>query len=657
MITDSTYRVKKLHYRGPFTVKVPGSKSITNRALMLAAMSDRRCVLDGVLFSDDSAAFLDCLDRLGFELDTDEPEERVVIQGTGGEIPNRSAAINVRSAGTAARFLTVMLALAGGDYEINSSTQMMRRPMEPLISILRSGGVEFEFLGEEGHFPFKLHSHGVDLKSVTVDTTVSSQFTSALLMAGTLLDNGLDITVTGNRTDGAYIKMTLAMMKQFGIDVGRDGTRLRVDGGTRYGVERYVIEPDVSAASYFYSLAPLLGSDVRVNGVHRQSLQGDIKYVELLEGLGCRLSDSETGLWVLGSGVGSYPGIKADMKDFSDQAMTMAAVAVYAESATDITGIGHIRYQESDRMAAIITELNRMGVDCVQLPEEEGIRIIPGVPAPALVETYEDHRMAMAFALTGVRTEGIVINNPSCCRKTFENYFEVLDSLYVKPDVKAILIDNDNTMMDFEACARNAVRASFERAKLRYTDELAKRYILHNNHMWERLEKREITRQQLFDMRWQTFFDSEGISFDGIEFERIYRDELEKQHVTFEGLDELLSYLSGRYDIYIATNGAAVSQQKRIKDAGIDVYFKDCFISELIGADKPSYEYFDKCMERIGLPADKVMIIGDSLTADMKGGADYGLVTCWFNNKHMKNISGIHCDYVAESYNDIMQIL
>ena len=428
---EPIYRVKPLKKKGMFGVSVPGSKSMTNRALMLAALSSETCTLDGVLFSEDSRAFLDCLKKLGFQLEIEENDKRVTICGTGGSIPNPQAQIHVQSAGTAARFLTVMLAFAGGDYEIRSSQQMAGRPMEPLLSVLAQGGAQIDYHGEAGHFPFTLHAQGMALTEVTIDTSVSSQFASALFMAATLLPNGLTVHMEGSRTAGSYIRMTLAMMEQFGITVQKRGENCYyVEGGQRFGKTQYAIEPDVSGAAYFYSLAPLLGVDVLVRGVHEQSLQGDIRYVGLLKELGCVLEDKEEGLIVRGTGITHYAGLCVDMRDFSDQTMTMAALAVYADSETKIIGVGHIRSQESDRIAAIVNELTRMGVHCEELPGDEGIRIVPGTPKPALIETYRDHRMAMAFTLIGLRTDGIAIHDPGCCKKTFENYFEVLEELY-----------------------------------------------------------------------------------------------------------------------------------------------------------------------------------------------------------------------------------
>lgn len=432
---EQIYHVKKWTPKSPVKIIVPGSKSITNRALMLSAMSNCTCTLDGVLFSDDSRAFLSCLLSLGFDVKINEDTKQVIIQGTGGIIPNSNAVINVRSAGTAARFLTVMLALAGGDYEMQSSAQMAKRPMQPLLSILEDAGAKIEYLGEEGHFPFMLHAHDLNFSNASIDTSLSSQFASALLMAGCLLPEGLTLTMTGSRTSGSYIQMTLSIMEQFGIcfteKKNDDGEKTYIiPGKQKFGVSNFLIEPDLSGAAYFYSLAPLFGIDVLVRNVHLNSLQGDIKYVELLSKLGGRLDDTEEGLWLKGSGISHFAGQTVDMKDYSDQSMTFAAVSVFADTVTEIVNIGHIRFQETNRMAAIINELTRMGIRCEEIPEKEGIRIYPDKPTPALIQTYDDHRMAMAFTLVGLKCDGIDIDNPGCCAKTFENYFDLIDSLY-----------------------------------------------------------------------------------------------------------------------------------------------------------------------------------------------------------------------------------
>ena len=427
------YRVRPLMGSEHIKVEVPGSKSITNRALMLAALGNETCALKGVLFSDDSRAFLSCLQELGFDVKIEEDKKIVTIAGLGGNIPNRNATINVRSAGTAARFLTVMLAFAGGHYTLNSSEQMKKRPMEPLLTELRKAGVKITCLEKEGHFPFVIESEDVKIREITIDTNISSQFASALLMSATLLPNGLTLHMSGERSSGAYVLMTLSMLEQFGIQVEKNGADCEIGAGQSYGLKEYDIEPDMSAACYFYAMAAILNRKVTVVGTHEAvSLQGDKKFLGVLRELGCQVEDLPEGVTV--TGLEHYSGINVNMKDFSDQALTMAVVAAFADTPTRIEHIGHIRMQECDRIHAIINELNRMGVVCKEVEQIDGVEIIPAPIKPAEIETYEDHRVAMSFTLAGLRAEGIVIKNPLCCGKTFENYFDVIDSLYEETD-------------------------------------------------------------------------------------------------------------------------------------------------------------------------------------------------------------------------------
>lgn len=426
---EETYRVRKIEGIREIRVRVPGSKSITNRALLLAALSNKRCTLHGVLFSDDSRGFLDCLMKLGFYVEIREAEQEVTIQGEGGKIPNRSGEIDVRSAGTAARFLTVMLAFAGGDYELTASPQMCRRPMQPLLDLLAGAGAEITYRGESGHFPFHLTSDGLLMEEVSIDTGISSQFASALMMSGIILKGGLKVRLSGGRMEGAYIKLTFNIMKQFGIPIRCEENGYMVPAMENFGLAEYLIEPDVSGACYFYAMAPLLRTSVIVKDVHMDCLQGDIKFLEALKNIGCDLKEESEGLMVDGRKLEQYPGSTLSMKDFSDQTMTMAALAPFATSPTLIKNIGHIRMQESDRLNAILTELNRMGISCSEVPEEDGLIIYPGEIREAEVETYEDHRMAMAFTLIGLKAGGIAIKNPECCKKTFENYFQIIDEM------------------------------------------------------------------------------------------------------------------------------------------------------------------------------------------------------------------------------------
>lgn len=428
----SQYKVKTMNCPVHCTVEVPGSKSMTNRALLLAALSNENCVLNGALFSDDSRHFLSSLIALGFVVEVNEIDRQVVIHGQDGTIPKKSGTIDVGSAGTAARFLTAMLALSDGEYTINASEQMKKRPMLPLFEALTTMGAEFTFVEEYGHLPVKVKGAAINGKApanhVSIDISKSTQFLSALLMVSPMLKDGLDIHITSEKTDGSYIRITTKMMQQFGAKVIHEGALYSIPAGERYRIETYQIEPDVSAACYFYGIAALTGGHVIVKNVHSNSMQGDMKFLNVLKQMGCVVTEEREGICVTGPKDGEFYGVDVDMNDFSDQTMTLAAIAPYAKSPTYIRNIAHIRLQESDRIHAIVTELTRLGI---KVEEEEGaIRIYPGEVKPAVIETYDDHRMAMAFALVGLKTEGIVIDNCECCGKTFENYFSVLDGIY-----------------------------------------------------------------------------------------------------------------------------------------------------------------------------------------------------------------------------------
>lgn len=412
-------------------INVPGSKSITNRALLLATLAEGTSTLRGVLFSDDSRHFLKCVQDLGFETEVDEAARVVRVRGLGGAIPRSNADLYVGSAGTAARFLTAFLGLSEGTYHMDASEQMRRRPMAPLLHSLEELGCEIRYDAdaEEGHFPFTLRGHGFGKEEIAVNIDHSSQFLSALLIVSCLCEKDFTTHIEG--THGmAYIEITLKMMKQFGVCAERLSESAFLTGaGQRYQALTYQIEPDVSAACYFYAMSPLLNRSVRVNGVYFDSLQGDVAFIRLLEKMGCKAEDTPQGILLAPPTDGIFHGITCDMSACSDQAITLAAIAPFADGPTTITGIGHIRFQESDRIAAIAAELSKMGIKCEE--REDSITIYPGNPMPATVETYEDHRMAMGFSLTGLRSRGIVIANPDCCRKTFENYFEVLEECVV----------------------------------------------------------------------------------------------------------------------------------------------------------------------------------------------------------------------------------
>ncbi|MGN0164676.1 MAG: 3-phosphoshikimate 1-carboxyvinyltransferase [Lachnospiraceae bacterium] len=432
----NTYHVPVLGIVKPnetISVNVPGSKSITNRALLLAAMSDGTSTLKGCLFSDDSKYFLQCLSTLGFKTDADESTGTVIITGLGGRIPVKKAEIYVGSAGTAARFLVAMLAFADGEYIVHSSDQMKKRPMLPLITTLREAGAEITCLEEEGHFPLKIKgvSDSDRLPPVmTVNIDKSSQFLSALLIAAGTLKKEISIEISGNH-GLAYVDMTAAMMKDFGVNViaeKENKVAYHFSGKETYNALNYNIEPDMSAAAYFYGLAAVTGAGVIVNGVHEKMLQGDVAFLDVLANMGCLVEESEEGTMLWGPENGALEGdFEIDMSSFSDQALTLAAIAPYADGAITISGISHIRFQECDRIKAIRHNLKKLGVETEET--QDSLTIIPSKLHGGEIETFDDHRVAMAFSLTGLRTEGVTILNPECCKKTFKEYFSVLDGV------------------------------------------------------------------------------------------------------------------------------------------------------------------------------------------------------------------------------------
>lgn len=440
MFSDS-YRVTPVEHIAPFTVMVPGSKSITNRALLLAALSDGECVLENALFSSDSRALLAALKELGVPCSADEEAKRIRVTGCGGVLPKSSATVNAESAGTAARFLTALLAFCDGTYTLDASEQMKKRPMAPLIEALASAGVSVTALEEEGHLPLLIrggqkHLTGTPAFSVSIDQ--STQFLSALMMTGVLLPDGLTVTAKGSRTAMSYVHITERMMTDFGVPPkpsasGTSAVCYRIPGSTPYRHQVYKVEPDLSGACYFYAAAALLGTSVTVTGVHKDSMQGDLRFLSVLERLGCTVTDTPDGICVTGTPDGHYPGLDVTMSDSSDQTMTMAVLALFADSPTHIRGVAHIRAQECDRMAATIAEITRLGGNAKEDEDGTGLFITPAPLHGTRIETYQDHRMAMAFSLAGLRTEGVVIDNPACCKKTFENYFELFTGCFRQP--------------------------------------------------------------------------------------------------------------------------------------------------------------------------------------------------------------------------------
>ncbi len=411
--------------RGPVssTVRVPGSRSITNRALVLGALADGRTLIEGALWSDDTLLMAGGLRALGVAVEEDARSERFVVLGQGGRIPAAEATIDAGNAGTVARFLTAVAALGRGRYVIDGTPRMRERPIQDLVIALRALGVEVT--APSGCPPVVVQGRGLPGGRTTVRGAVSSQFLSALLMVAPLAASPVEIAVEGEVVAAPYVDLTIGLMEAFGVTVERDGYRWFRLSPQRYHPRAFPVEPDASSASYFFAAAAITGGRVTVLGLGRASLQGDLRFLDVLQAMGCEVRWTEDGVEVRGPK--RLRGVDVDLNSMSDMTMTLAAIAPFAEGPVGIRNVAHIRRQESDRLSAVATELRRLGQEVRE--REDGLEIIPRPVRPAVVETYGDHRIAMAFAVAGLRTEGIAIADPAFVSKTFPDFFDRLDAL------------------------------------------------------------------------------------------------------------------------------------------------------------------------------------------------------------------------------------
>ena len=410
------------------TIAVPGSKSYTNRALLVAAMARGVSTLTGALFSDDTRYMSASLRKLGVKIDADEKRARFDIHGNGGEIPVSEADLYIGNSGTTSRSLTVYVSLGHGKFVIDGDEPMRHgRPIADLLNALRQIGVSARTQFENGHLPVIVEADGLAGGKTRLDISKSSQFLTALLLIAPYAKNGMEIEVLGNRTM-PYIDITRSVMTAFGVQViSEDYKFFRIEGGQQYQPRVYHIEPDASNASYFFAAAALTGGCVTVQHLNLDSAQGDLQFVHILEQMGCRTTVSNTGITV--TGPRQLKGIDVDMRTISDTALTLAAIAPFADSKVTIRNIEHTRWQETDRIHAMVTELRKLGVPVVE--HRDGLEISPASITPAAIDTYEDHRVAMAFSLVGLKASGIRINDPECVSKTFPDYFQVFEQLYV----------------------------------------------------------------------------------------------------------------------------------------------------------------------------------------------------------------------------------
>ncbi len=405
-------------------VRPPGSKSQTVRALLLAALAEGRSQIDRLLLADDTRLMVDALRGLGVLIALEESALRASVSGCGGRWPNDAAQLFCGNAGTVARFLTAACCLGTGEYVLDGSSRMRCRPMRPLVDALRDLGAQLSADADEDFLPLRVAARGLRGGRTALRGAESSQFLSALLMAAPRAAGDVFIEATGTLVSAPYVRMTLAMMEESGAAVLAEGLeRFVVPAPQAYAPATIEIEPDATAASYFFAAAAVTGGRVTVPGLGCGSVQGDLAFLDVLRDMGCVVEQSPDATTVIGPRDGALRGVHADLQSMPDVAPTLAVLALFAAGPTRLRRVAHLRHKESDRLAALGTGLSRLGAE-VEF-HEDGLTIHPPpAPRPAEIETHDDHRMVMSFALATLRLDGIVLRDVECVAKSYPGFFD-----------------------------------------------------------------------------------------------------------------------------------------------------------------------------------------------------------------------------------------
>lgn len=409
------------------TLAVPGSKSLTNRAFVVAALADGQSVLRGGLIAEDSDVMIAALRELGFELKVEGTTFTLV--GQAGRIPKVDARLDLRLSGTSIRFLTAMVALGEGRFVLDGNERMRERPIQDLLTSLENLGVKTGTQFETGCPPVIVEAAGLVGGETSIAGDRSSQYLSALLMAAPYAKKPVTIQVTGELQSKPFIDMTLKLMQDFAVEVERDDYASFTIKPAVYKAQDYLIEGDAMAAGYFWAAAAITGGRVKVTNVGSESIQGDKRLADVLADMGCKITWTATTCEVIGPKDGLLKGGNFDLNDMPDQAQTLAVVALFADSPVRITNVWNMRIKETDRLVAVHTELKKFGVQVEEGHDYLVIHPLKAYKGSVAIDTYGDHRMAMAFALAGLRIPELVINDPSCVAKTFPSFFDVLEAL------------------------------------------------------------------------------------------------------------------------------------------------------------------------------------------------------------------------------------
>ncbi len=406
------------------TVAAPPSKSYTNRAYIVAALADGTVRLENPLFSDDTRYMREAL--LQFGVPVEEEAKAAVVQGQGGKLSLPDREISIGNAGTTMRFLTTLATLAPGITRLTGDTRMQERPIEDLLTCLRQMHLKVESIKGNQCPPIEIHGGTPPGGVVSLAGDKSSQYLTSLLLSAPYFQNDTVINIEGELTSKSYIDITLDIMQTFGVSVLNEFYRkFTVPAGQRYRARSYDVEGDASSASYFFAAAAVTGGEVSVTNLNMDSVQGDIHFPDALEQMGCEVKRTGEKITVFGN---PLRGITIHMNDMPDVVQTLAVVALFAKGKTTMTGIANLRIKETDRIAALANELTRLGASVEA--GEDFIIIEPGTHQPAEIETYDDHRMAMSFAVAGLGIPGVKIKNPRCVDKSFPDFFERFQELY-----------------------------------------------------------------------------------------------------------------------------------------------------------------------------------------------------------------------------------
>jgi 3-phosphoshikimate 1-carboxyvinyltransferase len=409
------------------SLRLPGSKSLTNRALLLAALARGHSRLSHVLLADDSRVMLEALRSLEFDIRVDEVNRIVEIDGASGWIPADGADLFLGNAGTAYRFLTAACCLGLGPYRLDGVPRMRQRPIGPLVDALRHIGAEIEYAGDAGFPPLVIGRGDFAGGSIHMPATLSSQFTSALLQVGPVCRDGLILNFDAPIISLPYVQMTLELMKRFGASYTVEGrwSSIAVGPSGYHGID-YAIEPDASNASYFLAAAAINpGSVCTVQGLGRDSLQGDVRFAQVLGQMGAEVEVHADSITV--TGPDALDGIDINLNHMPDMAQTLAVVSLFARGGAAIRDVGNLRVKETDRLAALRNELTKLGAQVRIQGDDLFVQMdTPGDLRPASIDTYDDHRMAMSFAVAGLRSPGVVIHDPACVNKTFPEFWQYL---------------------------------------------------------------------------------------------------------------------------------------------------------------------------------------------------------------------------------------